>query len=153
MLSSNLVWSGATGFRKSTYPLRVGPPSVSFISVRPVVRPVARPVALLVVVVRPLPVCPVSSFAVVAVGLLCLCCPSVCPCGFSIMEQRNKLVATSSSFLYSGLCVALRAKHEPSEHVSGGPLRYREVALVITVRRTSPWTPCTGIIFAEVYEG
>ena len=87
-------------------------------SVRPVVRPVARPVALLVVVVRPLPVSPVSSCAVVAVGLLCLFCPSVCPCGFSIMEQRNKLVATSSSLLYPGLCVASQSMHEPTEHVS-----------------------------------
>ena len=53
---------------------------------------------------------------------------SVRPCGFCIMEQRNKLVATSSSFLYSGLCDASRAMHEPSKHVSGGPLRFREVA-------------------------
>ena len=83
-------------------------------SVRPVVRPVARPVALLVVVVRPLSVRPVSSCAVVAIVLL----PSVRPCGFCIMELRNKLVATSSSFLYPGLCVASQSMHEPSEHVS-----------------------------------
>ena len=33
MLSSNLVWSGATGCRKSAYPSRVGPSSASFSSV------------------------------------------------------------------------------------------------------------------------